>query len=338
MAGNNVNYYSDISRSVKKGELAAVYFLYGEEIYLMDTLIEQMSKAFVGKAEKEENYFLRYAPDAGIEDIIALTAGSSLFSEKKVIVYKDFQLTRNPNMDRMKRYLERPDKDILLIVMARVDNVNQARYNVFKDLATVVNLLPLREKELKTFITGAFREFGQDISEEGIRTLLYLVGEKIHDLKSEIAQVANRFPEKKAIDAEEIEAVVGIYVTQTVFELAGAIAAKDLDKSLFLMHNLLERGESPGSILFFLLRHLLMLWKIRGYYQSGEKNERTIQQRLRIYPRQFAQYLKELPNWKMNQLQQAMQLMGECDRSLRNSQLPSEVLLDSLILKLIRPN
>ena len=337
MVKPKTHYYSDISRSIKQKDLSPAYFLYGDETFLMDALIGQILKAFIGKAEKEENYFLRYAPEAGLDDIVALTAGSSLFSDKKVIVYKDFQNLRNPNTDRLKRYLEKPDKEIVLIVMARVDNINQARYNTLKSLATVVNLLPLREKELKAYIQNRFKEYKQTISEEGIQTLLYLVGEKIHDLQSEIAQVANRFPDKERIGSEEIEAVVGIYITQTVFELAAAIAAKDMEKSLFLMHNLLERGENPGSIMFFLLRHLLMLWKIRGYYQSGEKNERTIQQKLRIYPRQFSQYLKELPNWKMSQLQQAMQLLGDCDRALKNSQMPAEVLLDGLIMKLIRP-
>lgn len=337
MAAPARQFYAQVSAAVRKGTVAPAYLMYGEETYLMDALIDQITTAVVGRPEKEMNVYIRYAPDHALDDVLALTAGSSLFSEKKVVVYKDFQNARNPNTDRLVRYLKNPSPDICLIVVVRLDSINQARYQALAKHMEVVHLLPLRERELHQFVTEEFGKYRLTVASEAVQALVYLVGEKIHDLKTEIAQVANRFSDKERISAEDVEAVVGVYVNQNVFELTRLIAARQLEKSLFLLHNLLERGENPGSILFMLLRHLTYLWKIRGYYQTGEKNQRTIQEKLRIYSRQFQQYQAELPRWKMSELARAMQLLQQADTALKSGGRDPEVVMDTLILKLIHP-
>jgi DNA polymerase-3 subunit delta len=336
MGKNTVYYYRQIVESLKKGSIEPVYFIYGDEYYLVDSLIDQICAKFLGKAEKEMNYYLRYVPDNTLDDVLALTAGSGLFSDKKLIVLKDFQNLRNPNLQNLQKYLKNPAPDICLIIVARVDSVNQAKYKSLQEYTRFVNVLPLREAELEKFIKEEFAKYQKKISLEAVRTLMYLVGEKIHDLQTEIAQVANYYRDKTDIEASDIEKIVGIYVNQNVFELTRTIAQKNLEKSLFTLHNLLEKGENPGSILFFLLRHIMMLWKIRGFRQSGISSDKKIQEGLKLYSRQYNEYAKELQKWKMEQLTAAINLINESDQLLKSSQMPPGIILDALILKLIK--
>lgn len=330
-----VYYYRQIMDSLKKGQVDPAYFIYGDETYLIDSLVEQIGVKFLGSVEKEINYFLRYAPDHSLDDLLALTAGSGLFSAKKVIVYKDFQNLRNPNMDKLLKYLQRPDPNICLILIARIDSISQVKYRSLQQATRCVNVLPLRAAELEEFVKQQFAEHRKTAASEGIQTLLYLVGDKMHDLRTEVAQVANYYKDKAVITPEDIEAIVGVYVTQDVFELTRLIARKQLEKSLFVLHNLLEKGENPTSILFLLLRHIIMLWKIRGYHQSGIKDTRKIQAGLKLYPRQLNEYLQELPGWKPAHLSEAVRLIQESDRVLKSSQMSPVVVLDTLVLKLI---
>lgn len=333
-----VHYYRQIISSLNSKGVEPVYFIYGEESFLIDSLTEQIAKKFLGSIEKEINYFLRYAPDASLEEIIALTAGSGLFSEKKIIVYKDYQNLRNPNQQNLLKYLQKPDANICLIIVARVDSVNQARYQALQEYACFVNALPLREAELEEFIKDEFTVYQKTVSTESVRALIYLAGEKIHDLKTEIAQVANYYQDKTEIEPGDIEQIVGVHVNQNVFELTRNIAQKNLQQALFILHNLIEKGENPGSVMFFLLRHIMMLWKIHGYQQSGVDNDKKIQGALKIYPRQYSEYKQELPKWKPGQLAAAVNLVSESDRLLKSSQMPPLIILDTLILKLINLN
>ncbi len=336
MPTNQTFYYRQIIDLVNKGQVDPAYFVYGEETYLIDSLIEKISSKFLGGGlQKEMNYYLRYAQDTSLDELLALTAGGGLFSAQKAIVYKDYQNLRNPNVQNLVKYLKSTDPNICLIIVARVTTVSQARYKSLRGHLKFINILPLREAELNSFIREEFSKYNKTITSESINTMLYLVGEKIHDLKTEIAQVANFYKDKENILPEDVEKIVGIYASQNVFELTRMIARKKMENSLFILHNLLEKGENPGTILFLLLRHIMILWKIRGFYQSGVRNENKIQDSLKLYPRQFSEYIKEIPNWTSRQLNEAIKLLNECDQSLKLNRMTSNVILDTLVLKLI---
>ena len=328
-------YYRQVMAAAKKGQLESSYFIYGEELYLIDTLIETLSQKFLGKMEKEMNYYIRYAPEAGLGDILALTAGGGLFSDKKVIVYKDYQNLRTVDNKGLLRYLAHPNPDILLIIVARVDNIKLAKFTALQPHTTTVNILTLKENELGAFIIHEFEKYQKKLAEGCVDTLIYLVGEKISDLRTEVAQVANYYKDQPEITPADIEKIVGIYATQNVFELTRHLAQKKLESCLFILHNLLVKGESPGGILFLLLRHIMMLWKIRGCYKSGIRDSRTIQQKLKLYPRAYQQYIGEINNWSLLQLNESINLIHESDQLLKSGGAKPAVILDRLMVQLI---
>ncbi len=334
MQQKKTHYYREVAAELKQGKVDPAYLLYGEEVYLVDDLINRIAVAHLGKIDKEINYFVRYASDLGLPELLALMSGGGLFSEKKLIVYKDYQLLRNPKLDRLIAYLKNPNPDIRLILSARTESINQARYKNLQGLVKFVNLTPLRDRELQNFIRDEFKRYKKEVSPDGVQSLLYLVGEQIHNLKVEIAQVAYNFPEKTTIEAEDIEAVVGVHATQSIFQLTRAIGQKKLEESIFLLHNLLGKGENPGAILFLLTRHIMILLKIQGFQQSGERNQARIMSSLRLYSKQFSQFQQEMRNWNRRQLFQALEILREADQTIKNSQLSPEIVLDKLMIKL----
>ncbi len=331
-------YYRQAMTQAGKGGLYPVCFIFGEEDYLIDNLISEIAKKHLPEIEKEINYFVRYASETPLEEIVTLMAGGSLFGSRKLIIYRDFQNSRNPNLKILDKFLSQPDPEIMLVVVAHAETTSQSKLQTLRKKVATVNVRPLNEQELDQFVRDEFKRYQKNVSADGIKAIVYLVGEKIHDLKTEILQVANFFKNQTDISADDVEKVVGIHVTQNVFELTGMIAGKNLEKSLFILRNLLEKGESPATILALLLRHVLILLKMRGYYLSGEKNERTIQDKLRLYPRHFKEYKAQLSRWKFNHLKEAIRLLRESDEIMKSSQVSPQVMLDMLIVKLINLN
>ena len=335
MAGQQLRYYQQAVSEISAGKFYPAYFIFGEETYLIDDLIGKIANGFLGDPQKEMNFYIRYAPDTPLDEILALASGGGLFSAKKAIIYKSFQNLRNPNLKTLTAYLANPNPDICLVVIAQTDSTNKSKFKTLRNMMVAINVLPLREAALVRFIQDEFKTYKKKITTEAVQTLLYLVGDKIHELKMEILQVVNLHHDKEIIEPRDIESVVGIHVTQNVFELTRAIAQKKLEKSLFIMHNLLEKGENPGSIMFFLLRHINMLWKIRGFYQSGIKNDKMIQEGLKIYARQFSEYRRELPHWKASQLFAAIKLLNESDHELKSNLMTPRLVLDRLVFRLV---
>jgi DNA polymerase-3 subunit delta len=325
----------EILSQIENGKIKPAYFFYGSESYLVDSIISQIELKFLGDAQKEINYFLRYAPDTSIDEVLALCSGSGLFSTRKLVVYKDFQNLRNPNIKKMATHLEKTNPDICLVIIARTDQIKFTKYEQLQGGMIFVNVQPLQEKDLTLFVRKEFEENNKRITDEGIESLLFLVGNQIHDLKTEIVQVCNFYQEKNKIDAKDVEEIVGVFVNQNIFDYINAIAKKDLNQALFILHNLLERGESPFSFIALLLRHVSVLWKIYGMYRSGIKNDFEIGKKLGIYSRHFAEYKSQLSGWNEQQLKIAMHLIEECDRNLKSTQMRPDLILDILRYKMV---
>ncbi|NOX36661.1 MAG: DNA polymerase III subunit delta [Calditrichaeota bacterium] len=326
--------YKETLAEIQQGNVRPGYFVFGEEPYLMDHLLEQLALKFLGEPQREINYFLRYAPDTPMEEVVALLTGGGLFSSKKLVVYKDVQQLRTQKFQHFLHYMDHPPADLCLVLVARTGAPSRKFQPLMEKFFTVEIQTPGTD-ELMAFIQGEFRRLGKRVDTPAVQTLLYHVGERLHDLQMEIVQIANYFQEKDVITAEDVEQIVGIHINQTVFDLTRLIAQRDQEKALFTMRNLLAKGESPQSILYFLIRHFMMLWKIHGYYKSGIRDDREIQERLKLYRSHYQAYKQQVSHWTFGKIIRAFQKIKWADQQLKSSQMPPDLILDILVLQLI---
>lgn len=327
--------YQAVTRDIRANKLSAAYLIYGTETFLIDSLLQELSEKFLGDVHRETNYFVRYAPETSLEEVIALSSGGGLFSAQKMIVYKDYQNTRNPNLKALLRYLKNPDPNICLVIIARTDKISGAKYDKLSPHLEVIQISAMRDAALQAFVVKESERHGKKITSEAVEALIYLVGDSLHNLQTQIAQIAQYCKDEEKIDVKHLEEVVSVFANQNIFQLSGEIMNGNLDKSLFVLHNLLNKGESAHSILFMLLRHVLMLIKIQGYVNSGVGDYRKIQRELKLFPKHFEEYKRQLNKWSLKALHQALFLLKETDRALKSGEGSPDLLLDILTYRLV---
>ncbi len=326
--------YKNALAEIQQGNIRPGYFVFGEESYLMDHLLDQLVLKFLGEPQREINYFLRYAPETPLEEVVALLGGSGLFSSKKLVIYKDIQQLRTQKFQHLLHYIDHPPADFCLVLVARTATPPRKFQALMEKFFTVEIQTPGTD-ELMAFVQGEFRRRGKRADTPAIQTLLYHVGERLHDLHMEIVQIANYFQEKEVITAEDVEQIVGVHINQTVFDLTRLIAQRDQEKALFTTRNLLAKGESPQSILYFLIRHFLILLKLQGYYRCGIRDDREIQGQLKLYRSHYQAYKQQMHHWPLVKILRAFQKIKWADQQLKSSQMPPDLILDILILQLI---
>ena len=326
--------YKTVLEEIEGKQFHPVYFVFGQEAHLMDHLLEQLARGYLGEIQREINYFVRYAPETPIEEVVTLLTGGGLFSRKKLVVYKAIQNLRTQKFQHVMHFSEHPLPEVCLILMARTDSPPR-KFHALMEKACSVRVPPASAEELLAFIRSAFQKQGKRITPPAIQTLIYHVGERLHDLQMEIVQIANFFQEKEVIGPEDVEQIVGVHVNQTVFDLTRFIAQREREKALRSLQNLLAKGESPQTILYFLIRHFLILWKIQGYYQSGVRNDREIQEKLKLYRSHFRAYKQQLKYWKWSNIVQAFQRIRWADEQLKSGSVSPDLVLDILMLQLI---
>ena len=71
MAAPQATGFEDIRKALKKGDIAPVYILHGEEGYFIDELARDFEN-ILPEADKEFNQYVLYAPDTEPEAVIDL--------------------------------------------------------------------------------------------------------------------------------------------------------------------------------------------------------------------------------------------------------------------------
>ena len=326
--------YTALKKALQEKQLQPAYLIYGEETALIDDVTRELVEAFLGTPEKEINYFIRYATETPLQALVPLWGGGSLFSEKKVVEYRDFQAVKSKKLDPLLAYLKQPNPDVLLILQVR-DAVLPRFVQKIQSLISVVEINTLDSSALERLILQEAKNKGKTIEPEAVKTFLFYVGNQLQDIRLELVQLFNYYEQQETIRVQDVEDFVRQRPTKTVFDFTRALGEKNKKMAFNYLHQLIERGESPFSILFHIQRTLLLMWKIKGYALDKTYTEREVQKALGLYSRHYQEYRHQASRWKWKELQDALRIVKDTDGALKSSQMAPELLLDILLGRLI---
>jgi DNA polymerase-3 subunit delta len=323
-------YYQQAIKEIEGGIVRPAYLLFGEEYLLAEKLINKIKEVFLKKVEPELNYFIRYAGEEGTDKVISLGAGSGLFSEKKLILFREVHSLKQSEVERLIKFIEKMSADICLILHSSNPSLYQTKLSQLDNFLATVNLLPLRAEELNQFVRSEFRKAEKEITDEALDLLLFYVGSQLSDLTQQIDNINQYFADKKTIDVQEVEQVAAVYVTQDIFEYNRQLVSGNFDKSILILSNLLDSGTSPQYVVSQLFRHFTILLQIKGYHRSGIRNPDKISQELKIYSKYYREYEAQSNLWKYSSILSVMTFLSQTDIDLRNSTADPKIILDML--------
>lgn len=328
-------FYNQAINDIDKSKIAPVYLLFGEEYFLIESIINKIKDRFLGKAEAELNYFVRYASEEGVDAVITLTSGMGLFSEKKLVVLKEAESIKQNNLERLSKIVSKKLDDICLILHAQVSNLNQSKLKNIEEKVTTVNLLPLQPDLLRQFVSDEFRRYDMEITSKGIELLIFLVGTQMSDLIGQVKNISQYYADQRQIDSQEVERIASVFATQNIFEFNRHVGNRDFGKASFVLANLLDSGISPQQIIVQLIRHFSVLWKILGYFRIKITDNDTLAKELRIYYKYIDEYKKQSKLWSMSDLNNIFRLLYNADFTLKNSSTRPQIVLDMLSYQII---
>ncbi|RMD95039.1 MAG: DNA polymerase III subunit delta, partial [Calditrichaeota bacterium] len=231
-------------------------------------------------------------------------------------------------------YCQQPVPEIFLVLVASQSRL-ASKLQPLTQFCVPVAVHSPRGAELVAFVREEFRRYGKEVDDAAIHMLIHYVGDHTHDLQMEIAQICNYFQDNPSIRVQEVEQIAGIYGHHSVFDFARWVAEGQKEKALFALRTLLEKGEKPQTILYFLLRHFTILWKMHGWRMSGVRDDHEIQKKLNLYRSHYEEYKKQLSKWPRHKIHRVLQLLRQTDEQLRGRRVSPDLFLDLFILQIL---
>ena len=251
------------------------------------------------------------------------------------MILKEADALKVAEVDRLAKVLSKPLPEICLILQTGKSNLNQTRLKKISEKFETVNLLPLKEQELVGFINSEFRKYNKTVTREAASLLLFMVGNQLADIISQVRNVASFSGEQEAVDVEQVEQVAGVYATHDVFELCREIGNENYRQVSLILLNLIESGVSASYILAQILRHFNILWQISGYKRISLQHPQKLAGKLNIYYKYIDEYMQQSPRWTAARLKKVMNYITEADREIKNNNLEAQLILDILTYKII---
>ena len=245
----------DVLPEISKGKLQPVYYLFGDDYFLLQNTIKALENAaapFITSDFDKETF---YGDDRTLNDALDFASAFPFGSEKKLIIFKQFDKVKDKKP--LKDYAASPvDFTILILVHnGSISNLESEPYKTLKKFNYIFEAKELKGKTLLKWLIKHVDAKGKNISEENAQMLIDISGESRNMLESQLEKIITFMNAEKEITFEHVQALSTHLKQYTIFDLQNAIGKKEKDKAILIAFNLLDNGAEPVFIVAMLTRY-----------------------------------------------------------------------------------
>ena len=325
----------DFDRLLAQGGIPSVLLFEGEEEHMKQTALDALQKKLLPEGLEELNRTLLDAPET--DQIIAAAETLPFMADRRLVVVRNHPaLTgRAEADDRLAEYLPSvPASAVLLFYCTQKPDGRKKLYTAVKKLNGIVVFSPLRDRELTSFVTSAFRDLGKECDERTADLLVFTCGSDTGLLLTEIAKVASHAGDSPSIHPDSIRAVATPSTECTVFQMVDAVVSGQSSRAFLLMRNQLLAGADRMYMLSMLLRQFRLLQHIK-IMQYEKRSQAEIRSALGVPPFAADQYVRQAAGWTNGQVKKAVNVCFDTEYGVKSGRLSQDGALEAVMLKIL---
>ena len=276
---------SSLDSDLLKSKIHPAYCFVGEEEYLKSIYIRKIAGAFLGSG-LEHGLEVVYGSETDAKEIIDRSQSLGIFAEKRVLVVKEADALSPKSRKVMLEHLGREQSpDTCLILSSFKLDPKSAFYRDLQENTIFVSFDCLKSESLAEWVMQKARELGCKITIASAQLLIQITGPSLGLLEQELLKLSAYLEGKpdREIKPDHIKLLAGDTSEVGGFELAEALAKKDLKQSLALFHKMLRTGEDPVKMLSGINHKFNTLWRVKLMLAQGLSPE-AMGRKMRIHP------------------------------------------------------
>ena len=290
--------YQKLKQDLKSGTLGSLYVFHGEEAYLRDYYLGQMKKKLLPPGLEAFNYHVVNGKEFDLKTLAQTVDCLPMMSPRTMIVVNDYDLFKGDKEGMTALLKDLPDYVCLVFVYDLIEYKSDARTKlagILKEKGSVVPFNRQEQGDLVDWIARRFKALDHDIGTEDAKYLIFLCGDLMNTLISEIGKIG-AYASHRRVTRADIDAVATPQLDAVVFQMTDAISAGDFDKAASVLGDLYHMQEAPIKLLAVLGKQLRQLYTAR----------------LALEQKKGSRYLMEL--WGMRSSYPAERLMQSARR------------------------
>lgn len=319
-------------RALASGERGGVFFLFGDEEFLKEEVVERIVEAHLDPVTRDFNFDLLRGDELDVEALASMIQTPPMMAEWRVVLVRDAQgLASSPRARAVvEAVLDRPIPGLALVLVAQLPERTKAKfYDELKKKARAVEFNRLSPGDAPGWLMERAREEGIELEPEAARALAAAVGPEMGILVRELAKLRDYVGERGRITRGDVEAAVGSVPRVDRWEWFDLVGAGKFREARASLPVLFDSGETGVGLVIGLGTQFLRL----AIAASG--GQKALEAELPAHQRWLAGRLAtQARRWTADALDAALEDLLRADRLLKSASLGDEQVIEELLLRL----
>ena len=319
-------------RDLEKGSLASLYFLFGEEPYLLNQCVDRFKFAVLTEGAIDFNYSLFYASDADVSSVRDAVETLPMMAPKRLVILKEAQELTDKEWSVLDALISKPvDSTVFVIMASRVDK-RKKHIRLIMETADCVEFKKPYDNQIPGWVKHIAGTLNLDIADDATLLLSKLVGSHLTEIEGELRKLADFIGDQRRIEVSDVAQAVSRSKEENVFDFTRAMGESDRVRALEHLVHLLDQGQSEIGIVSLLARHMRMLLSVKRGSEQGLSGAK-LAQFAQVPPYFLENYVMQSRLWTVKKLEHTLVVLAETDKALKSSPLSSHIWLENLVLK-----
>lgn len=325
-----------VAEQVRRGEIALVYCLYGEDEYRREQVLNQLLDALLTEGERDLNLDQIRPGEAETQSIIGSARTLPFLGPRRVVLVRGVEELSRAQQEELLAYLNDPSPTSCLVLAGRSLDLRTRLAAAIQKKGMVLHFDRMKADSLKEALVAAAKERGARLQPDAISLLIDLVGDDLRQLMYAVEKLALFVGEGVEIRPQDIEAMVGETRVRSIFQLTDTVSGRDLDGALRCLTSLLDAGEEPLAILGMLARQIRLLFQAKALREQGTPVSKMTHDLGRLPPRVVAALAEQGASRSWRQLAGALQSISRADMAIKTGRTAAPMVLSGLVWSLCR--
>lgn len=326
---------------LKHSRMAApIYFLYGEETFLIERAKEQIIKKVLKEEEMEFNVSILDLEEVPVQEVVTDCETLPFFGDYRIVIMKNpIFLTANKDkskiehqLDTFMEYIERPNPQTILIVVAPYEKLDERKkvVKILKKNATILQASPMDERALTQWIVQIAEKEERKMKKEVAQQLIALTGNHLSLIQKEMEKLILATYKEKEITEKHIDLFVPRTMEDNIFALINQIANRNIAQAFFILKDLYVQKEEPIKILMLIARQIRIIYHVKGLHTKGY-SQKQMAQTLKIPPFAAKLAIGQGKKFSIQELEYLLTLCSQYDYEIKSGQIDKYLAIELLL-------
>lgn len=326
----------ELEKKIDKGEVAPLYFIFGDEEFLVERFVQKLVNRLVSPDFKDFNFSLIYGKECRIEQLLESAMTMPMFAERRVIQVKRSEELQADALDQLLTYMKQPSPDCCLIFQGTKIDQRRKLFQELKKLDLLVEYKKLKDEQLSGFVRREAESCGKRLDAEAAEMLVYYSGNNLRELVAQIEKLAAYCGDRPLISVGDVRSIASDTKIDTVFELADALGNRDLDRAMRQLHTVMRDTDAPYMLIGALARHFRQLCTISAL-QEKKLSQEEICRVSKVSPYFIRNLLSQARKFKADEFKEIFSRLHGADLGLKSGGRV-QALLEMLVFYICRGN